>query len=144
MFTSEFREQLSKKLDKAPAEAKDFFIDLMTEGILAGSLSEEHKVEVRIMKASRELKDLLDKCLKGFANPIPPTEEGEKLIQKYYPVRRAYLEWLQLTKAGLESHLQANPIPQISEKFLDEQTKILLENRERSHNEEPNPAGTGS
>ena len=95
MFTPEFKNQFSKP--------------------------EEHKVEVRIMKATSELWDLLDKCHHRFANPIPPTEEGNKLIQEVYPARKAYLEWLQRTKAALERHLEENPMPQISEQWLDEQ-----------------------
>lgn len=127
MFTPEFKNQLSKKLDSASPEAKNFFIDLLTESLLAGGLPEEHKVEVRIMKATSELRDLLDKCYHRFANSIPPTEEGNKLIREVYPARKAYLEWLQLTKAALERHLEENPMPQISEQWLDEQQKILME-----------------
>ena len=127
MFTPEFKNQLSKKLDSASPEAKNLFFDLLTESLLAGGLPEEHKVEVRIMKATSKLRDLLDKCHHRFANPIPPTEEGNKLIQEVYPARKAYLEWLQLTTAALERHLEENPMPQISEQWLDEQQKILME-----------------
>lgn len=127
MFTPEFHNQLSKKIDSASPETRNFIIDMLTEGLLAESLPEEHKVEVRIMKATSELRDLLDKCQHRFANPIPPTEEGNKLIQEVYPARKAFLEWLQLTKAALERHLEETSMPQISEQWLDEQQKILLE-----------------
>ena len=65
-----------------------------------------------------------------MSSPIlsPPTEEGEKLIREVYPARKAYLEWLQLTKAALERHLEENPMPQISQQWLDDQQKILMKN----------------
>lgn len=127
MLTPEFKNQLSKKLDGASPEAKNFFIDLLTESLLAGSMPEEHKVDVRILKTTSELRQLLDKSVSRFGNPIPPTEEGNKLIQEVYPARKAFLEWLQLTKAALERHLEETSMPQISEQWLDEQQKILLE-----------------
>lgn len=126
MFTPESRKDLAGKLESMPKDARSFVIDLLTDHLLSGPLPEEIKIDVRIMKAHRELDALLTDALNGFATPIPPTEEGKKLNQSLFESRKQFLEWLELTRVGLESFLAATPIPKIDPEFLKVQEENLF------------------
>ena len=124
-FTEKTKESSLNRLKNASPEAVTILADFLMDGILNGEMPEEHKIGVRIMQAHRQLKALLEDNFDKFAQPIPPTEEGNALCKELYPVRKAYFEYLQLVKANLESFLKSNPAPVISEEFLKEQEKIL-------------------
>lgn len=106
-------EPIKHSLDGASKEVKDLLGKILAESILSSSLPEEHKIEIRIMTAFRDFQEVMNNAYEGFANPIPPTEEGEAFAKEIYPSRQEFLEYLQLMKAGLDSFLAANPIPEI-------------------------------
>lgn len=108
---------MSKKLQEAPQELKKLLADILTESILNSNIPEQSKIEVRIMKAFGELDELLTKTAKHFGCPIPCVEE--ELCNRVYPARQAFLEYLQLTKAGLEDFLANVPLPDIPPMYLE-------------------------
>ena len=124
-FTDSTKESALKHLRNASPEVKNIVTTLLTDAILEGNLPEEHKIEVRILKAHRELRDLLNDSFDNFAQPIPPTEVGNALCKDLYPLRKEFLEYLQAAKVGLESFLRSHPAPVITEEFLKEQIEIL-------------------
>ena len=111
---NEYEPILTGRLKNAPWEVKNMVADIMIDAILADDrIPKESKIEVQIMKAYKDIETLLDVTYKGYACPIPPTEEGKEVQARIYPARKEFLEYLLLMKAGLESFLAANPIPDI-------------------------------
>lgn len=107
---------VSKKLQEAPLELKKLLADILTESILSSNIPEESKIEVRIMSAYSELGELLSRTARVFGYPIPPA--GQELAKQIYPARQAFLEYLQLTKAGLENFLANVPVPDIPPEYI--------------------------
>lgn len=115
---NEYEPILNGRLKNAPKEVKDAVADIMIDAILSSeSIPKESKIEVRIMKAYKDLEALLEETFKGYSCPIPQTEEGKKVQAQIYPARKEFLDYLLLMKAGLESFVAANPIPDIPPKF---------------------------
>lgn len=112
MFDS-IPDSIKDSLGRAGKETKNLLAEILADAILASSIPEESKIEVRIMLAHKELDDRLGKAAGRFSTPIPPTEAGEKYQKEVYPTRKEFLEYLQLMKVGLDSFLAANPIPEI-------------------------------
>lgn len=104
---------MAKRLHEAPQELKNLLVDILSESILSSNIPEESKIEVRIMKTYSELDNLMSRTTRAFGCPIPATEEGKALAKRIYPARQAFLEYLQLTKAGLENFLVNVPVPDI-------------------------------
>lgn len=111
-------DHIKSSLDGASRESKDLLASILADVILSIDIPEESKIEVRIMKAANDLESTLHKAGIGFSEPIPPTEEGERLQKQLYPARKEFLEYLQLAKAGLDSFLAATPIPEIPPELL--------------------------
>ena len=115
---NEYEPILNGRLKNAPREVKDMVADIMIDAILADNrIPKESKIEVRIMKAYKDVHDLFEDVYKGYACPIPPSEEGKEVQARIYPARKEFLDYLLLMKAGLESFVAANPIPDIPPKF---------------------------
>lgn len=115
---NEYEPILNGRLKNAPKEVKDAVADIMIDAILSSeSIPKESKIEARIMKAYKDLKALLEETFEGYSCPIPPTEEGKKVQAQIYPARKEFLDYLLLMKAGLESFVAANSIPDIPPKF---------------------------
>lgn len=94
-----------------PEMLKKPLSDILTELILSSNIPEESKIEVRIMSAYREMDELLSRTARAFGCPIPSADQ--ELAKQIYPARQAFLEYLQLTKAGLENFLTNVPVPDI-------------------------------
>lgn len=110
----DFNPNTEERYNKASLESKMLLADMLTEMILRSpSVPEESKIEVRIMDTYRKFDTRLAEVFQGFATPIPSTGGGKEVQQRVYPARQAFLEWLQLTAAGLDSFLAATPIPDI-------------------------------
>lgn len=107
---------ISKKLQEAPQELKKLLADILTESILSSNIPEESKIEVRIMSAYSELDELLSITTRAFGCPIPPADQ--ELAKRIYPARQAFLEYLQLTKAGLKNFLVNVPVPEIPPEYI--------------------------
>ena len=115
---NEYEPILNGRLKNAPREVKDAVADIMIDAILSSEgIPEESKIEVRIMRAYKDVEALLDEIFKGYSRPIPPTEEGKKVQAQIYPARKEFLDYLLLMKVGLESFVAANPIPDIPPQF---------------------------
>lgn len=109
---------MAKRLQNAPEDTKKLLVDLLSDAILSSSIPEESKIEVRIMQAYNELDVLFHRTTRAFRCPIPLTEEGKALAKRIYPARQAFLEYLQLTKAGLENFLVNVPVPDIPPEYI--------------------------
>ena len=109
---------MAKRLHEAPEGAKKLLVDILTDAILNSDIPEESKIEVRIMQTFSELDELLMKTSRLFGCPTPSTEEGRNIAKKIYPARQAFLEYLQLTKAGLENFLLNVPVPDIPPEYI--------------------------
>ena len=109
---------MAKRLHEAPQELKNLLVDILSETILSSNIPEESKIEVRIMNTYGKLDDLLSRTTRAFGCPIPATEEGKALAKRIYPARQAFLEYLQLTKAGLENFLVNVPVPDIPPEYV--------------------------
>lgn len=108
---------LTGRMKNAPKVVRDYVADMMIDAILSTNIPKESKIEVQIMKAYRDVRDVLEDAFRGYSCPIPQTEEGKEVQERIYPARKEFLEYLQLMKAGLDSFLVANPIPDIPPKF---------------------------
>ena len=115
---NEYEPILTGRLKNAPREVKDIVADIMIDAILTSdAIPKESKIEVQIMRAYKDIEALLDETFNGYSCPIAPTAEGKEVQARIYPARKEFLEYLLLMKAGLESFLAANPIPDIPPKF---------------------------
>ena len=109
-----FTPNTEEKFNKTSFDAKMLLADMLTDLIIQSeTVPEESKIEVRIMSAYRKFDTRLTEVFQGFACPVPSTEEGKEVQKRAFPARKAFLEWLELTAAGLESLLTAYPIPDI-------------------------------
>ena len=109
-----FNPETEKRFDNSSVEAKMLLADMLTSMILKNeNVPEESKIEVRIMDAYRKFDMRLTEVFVGFSTPIPSSDAGRKVQKRVYPARQAFLEWLQLTAAGLESLLECHPVPDI-------------------------------
>ena len=110
-----FNPETEKHFDNASLDAKMLLAEMLCGMILnSDNIPEESKIEVRIMEAYRKFDIRLTEVFKGFSCPIPThTEAGREVQERAYPARQAFLEWLQLTAAGLESLLAVHPVPDI-------------------------------
>lgn len=107
-----------ERYNKASLESKILLADMLTEMILKSpTIPEESKIEARIMDVYRKFDTRLTEVFQGFATPIPSAGGGKEVQQRVYPARQAFLEWLQLTAAGLESLLAVHPIPDIPPEY---------------------------
>lgn len=115
---SMFTPNTEDRFNNASLDAKMLLADMLAGMILnSESIPEESKIEVRIMDAYRKFDTRLTEVFKGYSCPIPGTEAGKEVQKRVYPARQAFLEWLQLTAAGLESLLAVHPVPDIPPEF---------------------------
>ena len=116
-FTSEMRNHISK----APKEVQSLLADIMIDAILGSDYPEEAKIEVRLVKISKEIEDTVHEILEDFATPLPPyEEEGKEAQMRAFPARKQCLEYLELVKQGLDTFRQQVPAPDIPEKYKDD------------------------
>ena len=89
-------------------EASSAAIDLLTEIMLSAPNTPEcRKIELRIMRETKRLRDRMDDAFMAFASPIKDLEECEAA----YAERKEVLEHIQLMGAGLDSFLAVHPAP---------------------------------
>ena len=113
-----FNPETEKHFDNASLDAKMLLAEMLCGMILnSDNIPEESKIEVRIMESYRKFDILLTEVFKGFSCPISSTDVGKEVQKRVYPARQAFLEWLQLTAAGLESLLEVHPVPDIPPEF---------------------------
>ena len=113
--------EMKRHLQNAPLPVKNLLADLMVESILAADgIPEESKIEVRIMKVCHEIQETVNKAMNDYGCPLPQSDpEGSEAMRNAYPVRREFLEYMQLMKNGLDTFLQQCPPPEIPQKFKD-------------------------
>lgn len=116
-------------LKNADPKVKELLANLLMEGILGDdNISEERKIEVRIAKEAGELHERLNSAVNQYATPLPTyLEEIKALSGELYPLRRKFLEVLQLMRNELDSFTQEFPAPPMPDSVRTEIAKVVGE-----------------
>lgn len=90
-------------------ETRDL-LDKMAERIIEDpSVPEYMKVSLRLNNVHRRIENKLHAAWAGFAKPELSMEEEKRT----YPEKKAFLEYMLLMEAGLDSFLKAHPAPPV-------------------------------
>lgn len=113
-----------EKIKGMPSDAQDALKDIlmaMTKAAIAHvDVPEEAEIEVKLIEAYDSCQHDLHAAFREYALPIDPSLEGGIELQKeLLPVRKEFLEYMQLMQVGLRSFLTAHPMPEIPQKFKD-------------------------
>lgn len=84
---------------------------IIAEAVLEhAGLPEEQAIELRLLMAFEELTATIDNY---FTRVIKPTKPGEEdRAKQLFPFRQEVLEYITLMEAGLQTFIDAHPIPE--------------------------------
>lgn len=107
-----------------PHEAQDalknILMSLAKAAVAQIDVPEEAAIELQLIEEYDEFHDELHAAFRNYAMPIDPSlESGVELQKELLPVRKEFLEYMQLMQVGLRSFLDAHPMPEIPQKFKD-------------------------
>lgn len=122
MFDREFEQSMRETILNAPPEAHKALSDMLLKLAqkMCEAMPEEVAIEPQLVSAYKEISGTIHEAFREYALPIDPRIEGSKELQKeLLPARKAFLEWMQLTKGALEGFLKEVPLPEIPEAFKE-------------------------
>ena len=110
--TPPMQDRLSKA--RAKSEAESAAIDLLMDALLQSDVPEERKIELRIARETKALTGKIHKSFLAFADP----KRDEAKTAELFPVRKEVLEYIRLVSAGIDSFLEAHPVPEKEVSFF--------------------------